>query len=133
MRVYVIYIIPLWPCVTINFLHLIIKKNQPDLLHLFKKKKLTFFFKSQVDNIGTNMAMGPEAIDIGRYIPFKSLASIESFCSDDDGMLSRRKHTLLRRIQAGVNTTDVSKFIGSLSRIVFDPDFVIHHKWPVKK
>ena len=79
------------------------------------------------------MAMRPEAMDIDRYVPFKSLANIESFCSDDDGMLDRRKHGLLRRIRAGVNTTDMAKFIGSLSRILFDPDFIIHHKWPVKK
>ena len=79
------------------------------------------------------MAMGPEDMDIDRYIPFKSVASIESFCSDDDGMLSRRKHGLIRRIQAGMNTNDISKFIGSLCRIIFDPEFIIHHKWPVKK
>ena len=77
--------------------------------------------------------MGPEAMDMDQYLPFKSLASIESFCSDDDGMLNRRKHGLLRRIQAGVNTKDMAKFIGSLCRILFDPDFIINHKWPVKK
>lgn len=77
--------------------------------------------------------MESEGIDIDRYIPFKTIASIESFCGDDDGMLNRRKHALLRRIQAGANTKDMSKFIGSLCRILFDPDFVIQHKWPVKK
>ena len=79
------------------------------------------------------MALVPEAIDIDRYIPFRSVASIESFCSDDDGMLPRRKHALLRRIQAGANTKDVSKFVGSLCRILFDPDFIISHKWQVKR
>ena len=79
------------------------------------------------------MAMGPEAADMDHYLPFKSLAAIESFCSNDDGMLSRRKHGLMRRILAGVNTADISKFIGSLCRILFDPDFIINHKWPVKK
>ena len=77
--------------------------------------------------------MGSEAIDIDRYIPFRSLASIESFCSDDDGMLSRRKHALLRRIQSGANTVDIAKFIGSLCQILFDPDFMIAHKWPIKQ
>ena len=79
------------------------------------------------------MAMAPEAMDIDRYLPFKSIASIESFCSDDDGLLCRRKHGLLRRIQSGVITKDNSKFIASLSRLLFDADFVIEHKWPVKK
>lgn len=79
------------------------------------------------------MAMETEGIDIDRYVPFKSLAGIESFCSDDDGMLARRKHALLRRIQCGVNTKDLSKFNGSLCRILFDPDFMIQHKWPCKK
>ena len=77
--------------------------------------------------------MAPEAMDIDRYLPFKSIASIESFCSDDDGLLCRRKHGLLRRIQSGVITKDASKFIASFSRLLFDPDFVIQHKWPVKK
>lgn len=72
-------------------------------------------------------------MDIDRYLPFKTLASIDSFCSNDDGMLSRRKHGLLRRIQGGMNTADMSKFIGSLCRILFDPDFIVHHKWAVKK
>ena len=77
--------------------------------------------------------MGPDAIDIDRYIPFKTVASIESFCSDDDGKLSSRKYSLLRRIKAGVNTKDISKFNASLCGILFDPDFMIGHKWPVKK
>lgn len=77
--------------------------------------------------------MAPEAIDIDRYLPFKTIASIESFCSDDDGNLSQRKYALMRRIQSVIKTQDMSKFIGSLCRIVFDPDFIILHKWPVKK
>ena len=79
------------------------------------------------------MAMESEGIDIDRYIPFKTVANIEAFCSNDDGMLCRRKHALLRRIQSGVITQDVPKFIGSLCRILFDPDFIITHKWPLKK
>lgn len=79
------------------------------------------------------MAMQSDGIDIDSYIPFRSVASIESFTSDDDGLLSRRKHALLRRIQAGSNTTDISKFNASLCRILFDPDFIIDHKWPSKK
>lgn len=86
-----------------------------------------------MDNIASNIAMGPEAFDIDQYLPFKSIASIESFCSNDDGMLYRRKHGLLRRIKAAANTQDVSKFNGSVCRILFDPDFLITHKWPVKK
>ena len=86
-----------------------------------------------MDNLSSNVAMGPDSMDLDRYIPFKSVATIESFCSDDDGKLTRRKHALLRRIKAGVNTTDMSKFIGSLCRILFDPEFIVHHKWPVKK
>ena len=77
--------------------------------------------------------MESECIDIDRYLPFKSVANIESFCSNDDGMLSRRKHALLRRIQSGANIKDVPKFIGSICRIIFDPDFIIEHKWPLKK
>lgn len=77
--------------------------------------------------------MESEGIDIDCYLPFRSVANIESFCSDDDGMLSRRKHALLRRIQAGTNTVDISKFNASLCRILFDEDFIIDHKWPVKK
>ena len=77
--------------------------------------------------------MGPEDLNIDRYIPFKTVANIEAFCSDDDGKLHSRKHALLRRIQNGANTKDLSKFNGSLYRILFDPDFVIQHKWPVKK
>lgn len=79
------------------------------------------------------MAVRPEAMDLDRYIPFKSVASIKAFCSDDDGMLNRRKLSLLRRIRGGVNTKDMSKYIGSLARILFDSDFMINHKWPVKK
>lgn len=79
------------------------------------------------------MAMESDGIDIDRYVPFKTMAHIESFCSDDDGMLSRRKHALLRRIRSGANTKDLSKFNGSLCRILYDPDFMVHHKWPVKK
>ena len=78
--------------------------------------------------------MSPEIIDLDRYLPFKTLASIESFCGNDDGMLSNRKHALLRRIKAVANVSkDVSKFNGGLCRILFDPDFIIRHKWPVKK
>lgn len=79
------------------------------------------------------MAMSPEAIDIDRYLPFKTIASIESFCSDDDGKLNCRKHALLRRIQSVADCKDVSKFNGSLCRLLFDCDFIINHKWPVKK
>lgn len=101
----------------------------------FRKEEYFFpiFFLFKVDNISTNMSIGPELIDIDRYIPFKSVASINAFCSDDDGMLARRKHSLIRRIQSGINTTDSTKFIGSLCRVVFDPDFMITHKWPIKK
>ena len=94
---------------------------------------MCIYLTYKVDNIGTNMAMAPEAMNIDRYLPFKSVASIESFCSDDDGMLCRRQHALLRRIQSGVITKDISKFVASLCRLLFDPDFMILHKWPVKK
>ena len=77
--------------------------------------------------------MGSEALDMDQYLPFKSVAGIESFCSNDDGLLHRRKHGLIRRIKSAANTQDISKFNGSLYRILFDPDFVILHKWPVKK
>lgn len=77
--------------------------------------------------------MGPETLDLDRYLPFKSIANIEAFCNDDDGMLHKRKYALLRRIKSGMNIQDISKFNGSLYRILFDADFMIHHKWPVKK
>ena len=76
--------------------------------------------------------MGPEATDIDKYLPFKTVASIETFCSDDDGMLARRKLALLRRIKSGMIVKDMSKFVGSVCRILFDPDFIVQHKWPVK-
>ena len=79
------------------------------------------------------MAIESEAIDIDRYLPFKTIANIESFCLDDDGMLSRRKNALLRRIHSACNTQDLTKFNASLCRLLFDPDFIIDHKWPVKK
>lgn len=79
------------------------------------------------------MALESDDIDIDRYIPFRSIASMESFSSNDDGLLSRRKYALMKRIQSGANTKDVSKFNGSLCRILFDPDFMVHHKWPLKK
>ena len=79
------------------------------------------------------MAMESEGIDIDRYLPFRSVANIKSFCLDDDGLLSRRKHALLRRIQSACNTQDLSKFNASLCRVLFDADFIVEHKWPVKK
>lgn len=81
----------------------------------------------------TSSVIDADLIDIDRYLPFSSVEKILSFCSDDDGLLSKRKHALLKKVRAATDTSSYRSFVASLTNILFTKAFVIEHKWPVKE
>ena len=56
-----------------------------------------------------------------------------AFCSDDDGLLAKRKQSLLNKLKAACNTEDSAKFVKSVIHAVFDKKFISSHRWPIKK
>lgn len=77
--------------------------------------------------------METDSFDIDRYLPFKSVQDVESFCDPDDGMLTKKKDALTKRIFAACDVSSSTNFVSSVATVLFDTEFIRTHKWPTKK
>lgn len=81
----------------------------------------------------TDDVIDSDVIDIDKWLPFSSTDKIETFCSDDDGLLSKRKLALLKKIKAAGDSSCLRNFVSTITNALFSRQFVIEHKWPVKE
>lgn len=91
------------------------------------------YYFHKVEQTQLNSVIDSDLIDIQKFLPFKSVDKILAFCSDEDGLLAKRKHALLKKIKAVSDTSSWRNFVGSVTNALFDKKFVIAHKWPVKE
>lgn len=77
--------------------------------------------------------METDSFDLDRFVPFTSVEDIEAFCSPDDGMLSKKKEALSKRIFAVCDCSSLTNFVSSVAAAIFDPKFLRTHKWPTQK
>lgn len=77
--------------------------------------------------------METDGFDLDRYVPFKCLEDIHTFCNPSDGMLSKKKEALAKRIYAASDTSSLTNFVGTVASALFDADFIRTHKWPTQK
>lgn len=74
-----------------------------------------------------------DVIDIEKYIPFKTIAEISDFCSNEDGMLSYRRMALQKRIFGASDKSTQARFVTSVCDALFSGDIIGTCKWPFKK
>ena len=88
----------------------------------------------QIDNLSYELAVDHKVLDIDAYLPFKTVAGIEEFCSPADGLLDLKKAAFRKRIYAASNKKDLSAFAPSIIDAFFDGSPLLGtHKWPYKK
>lgn len=74
-----------------------------------------------------------DVIDIEKYVPFKTVAEIAAFCSNEDGMLNYRRAALQKRIFGASDTENPTKFTTSVCEALFQGNIIGTCKWPFKK
>ena len=77
-----------------------------------------------------NVAMDADGVDIGEYIPFTNNAKVRQFMSNEDGNFNKRKLALYKHVFGAVDLKSHQSFRDSICRILFDRQYVAHHRWP---
>ena len=77
-----------------------------------------------------NVAMDADGVDIGEFLPFSSNAKIRLFMCNEDGKYAKRKLALYKHIFGAVDLKSNQAFRDSFCRILFDRQYVAHHRWP---
>ena len=78
-------------------------------------------------------SMETDSFDVDRFIPFKCVTDIETFCSPDDGMILKKKEALAKQIYAVCDTSSLTNFVATVCNALFTQDFLRTHKWPTQK
>lgn len=104
---------------------------------IIKKKEIIninqFLLNLQVNQTESHFAIEADPIDIDRYLPFKSSQKILDFCSDEDGLLSKRRHALLKKLKGTIDTSTLCKLVNSITSTLFEKEYMVAHKWPLKR
>ena len=78
--------------------------------------------------------MDHKVIDLDSYLPFKTVADIEKFCSNADGFLDLKKAAFRKRIYAAGKKENLAVFAPSIMDAFFEGSPLLGtHKWPYKK
>ena len=101
--------------------------------HLNPWKHFFFIYSLQLRRVIFQFSMETDSFDLDRFVPFKSVKDINTFCSADDGMLLKKKDALTRRIYAACDTSSLTNFVSTVSNALFDPAFIRTHRWPTQK
>lgn len=77
-----------------------------------------------------NSALDLDPIDIDKYLPIKSDEEAMKFCGNEDGLYDQRKKSLLRRLYAASDVSNMTNFVASVTDVFFHVSYQISHRWP---
>ena len=86
-----------------------------------------------MDSITCDAALNSDPIDIDQYLPIKTDEEAIAFCGNEDGLLSDRKKSLVKRIYGACDFSNIANFVSSLADVLFNINYQITHRWPSKQ
>ena len=83
-----------------------------------------------VDKVASGYARSKMTLE--GVLPFETNDDVRAFCVQD-GRQNERREALIEYLRIKGDPASISKYVYTLSRTVFDPEYLATHRWPSPK
>ena len=83
-----------------------------------------------VDKVASGYARSKMTLE--GVLPFETNDDVRAFCVQD-GHQNERREALIEYLRIKGDPSSISKYVYTLSRTVFDPEYLATHRWPSPK